>query len=180
MNLRLIKKINLEHYFMGKSLAWRIILFVIILLMLTILFYFTSTLTSYQYYKDQVSLFKEKQLELHELQNKKSRLMLKKNEIITSGEEIKFFKQLLKNIAGFKLINFAKNEQKRAGDVYLSNYTLVFQGNYLTSLRYLQLLAQFGYKIVWHEAMFKVKQYPTGQLTLKIGLFSEKKQLFKA
>lgn len=175
-----VNKIDPDRFFTEKPLIWRIILFAIVVLILMVFFYYVSLLTSYKYYKQQVDFFKEKQHELGELQNKKSRMMLKRTEIITSGAEISFFKQLLKNTTGLKLIGFTKNNQKRVGDVYLSNYTLVFQGEYLTSLKYLQLLKKVNYVIVWYGIDFKVIHYPTGQLILKIGLFSEKKQLFKA
>jgi len=121
----------------------------------------------------------EKQTQQESKFLKKNQFAIYSNQLVGSAQAMNVLKNLIQHTYGLKLIRVKKLSPKKMSIFYKQPIELVFTGDYLNTLRYLQLLSQANMYIIWDKIDFQIIDYPNALITLRISTLSQNKEWMK-
>lgn len=139
---------------------------------------------------------KHKQLVL-QLNDLNAQLQSIYTQLVSPAEMVKAMKSILEEDSGLKLLqlsntgNFplappatdAAKENKKplpANNLFRHNFTMVFSGNYVETLKYFKKIEKLPWKFYWDSVDYKVTKYPEAQITIKLHTVSASQEFMNA
>jgi len=109
------------------------------------------------------------------------------SKLVTPAQMVQLLEQMIISEAGLELVSLStmpevplipipEDDKKRQDldryQVYRHEFQIEFEGDYLSTLRYLEALENLPWHFFWDTVDYKVDQYPQSSITLKLYTLS--------